>query len=77
MRLHADSRSSDAFNLTLSQTLAEATMEYIVAAGIDTSRITGRGHGESQLLNQCANGVKCSEAGHQLTRRTEFIIVEN
>lgn len=75
VRSHTDSRSSDAFNMKLSDARAKSTVEYIVAAGIDRSRITGRGYGESQLLNRCSNGVPCSEAEHQLNRRSEFIIV--
>lgn len=75
VRSHTDSRSSDAFNLRLSDARAKSTVAYIVAAGIDSSRITGRGYGESQLLNGCTNGAKCSEAEHQLNRRSEFIIV--
>lgn len=31
---------------------------------------------KTQLLNSCSKGVKCTEAEHQLNRRTEFIITE-
>ncbi|NND62144.1 MAG: OmpA family protein [Flavobacteriaceae bacterium] len=75
VRSHTDSRSSDAFNMRLSEARAKSTVDYIVQAGIDRSRITGRGYGESQLLNRCANGVPCSESEHQLNRRSEFIII--
>ncbi len=75
VRSHTDSRSSDAFNMKLSDARAKSTVDYIVSAGIDRNRITGRGYGESQLLNRCSNGVPCSEAEHQLNRRSEFIIV--
>jgi len=75
VRSHTDSRSSSKFNMKLSDARAKSTVEYIIAAGIERSRISGRGYGESQLLNECADGVKCSEADHQLNRRSEFIIV--
>jgi outer membrane protein OmpA-like peptidoglycan-associated protein/tetratricopeptide (TPR) repeat protein len=75
VRSHTDSRSSSAFNMKLSDARAKSTVEYIVSAGIDRSRISGRGYGESQLINRCSNGVPCSEAEHQLNRRSEFIIV--
>ncbi|MEL6811595.1 MAG: OmpA family protein, partial [Bacteroidota bacterium] len=75
VRSHTDSRSSDAFNMRLSDARAKSTVAYIIAAGIDRSRISGRGYGESQLLNRCSNGVPCSEEEHQLNRRSEFIIV--
>jgi outer membrane protein OmpA-like peptidoglycan-associated protein len=76
VRSHTDSRSSDAFNLRLSEARAQSTIDYIVGAGVSRDRITGRGYGESQLLNRCANGVPCSEDEHQLNRRSEFIIVQ-
>jgi outer membrane protein OmpA-like peptidoglycan-associated protein/Tol biopolymer transport system component len=76
VRSHTDSRSSDAFNLKLSDARAQSTINYLVGAGISRDRITGRGYGESQLLNRCANGVPCSEEDHQLNRRSEFIIVQ-
>lgn len=75
VRSHTDSRSSDAFNMKLSDSRAKSTVEFIIATGIDKNRITGSGYGESQLLNRCSNGVRCSETEHKLNRRSEFIIV--
>ena len=75
VRSHTDSRSSDGFNLRLSEARAQSTIAYIVGEGIERSRLTGKGYGESQLLNNCSNGSKCSEAEHQLNRRSEFIIL--
>lgn len=78
VRSHTDSRSSDSYNAALSQRRNTSTIQYIVTqGGINASRITGRGYGESQLLNRCADGVACSEEEHQLNRRSEFIIIEN
>jgi outer membrane protein OmpA-like peptidoglycan-associated protein/tetratricopeptide (TPR) repeat protein len=71
---HTDSRGSDAMNLALSDQRAKASAAYIVSKGIASSRIVGKGYGETKLLNKCASGVKCTEAEHQLNRRTEFII---
>jgi hypothetical protein len=41
--------------------------------------ITAKGYGESKLVNQCADGVPCSEEEHQANRRTElrFLTTEN
>lgn len=72
---HTDSRASDSYNIKLSERRAKSSVEWIISKGIDPSRITGKGYGETQLVNKCADGVKCSEAEHQLNRRTEFIIV--
>jgi len=73
---HTDSRGGDAFNLKLSDKRAKASASYIVSQGIEEDRITGKGYGETQLINRCTNNVKCSESEHQLNRRTEFTIVK-
>jgi len=70
-----DSRGKDQYNLWLSQKRANSAVQYIISRGIDKSRITGKGYGETQLLNDCVKGVKCSEAMHQLNRRTEFKVI--
>ena len=38
------------------------------------ARITAVGYGESKLINECADGVPCTEEQHQANRRTEFKI---
>ncbi len=72
---HTDSRGSDAYNLRLSQNRAKAAVDYIVSKGISADRIKGVGYGETRLLNHCGNGVKCSEAEHELNRRTEMKVI--
>ncbi len=73
---HTDSRASDAFNLELSNNRAKSTQEYLVYMGIDPSRIESAiGYGESRLINNCANGVPCSNEDHLANRRCEFIII--
>ena len=76
VRSHTDSRGPDAYNMQLSERRAQATITYMVSKGIDASRISGKGYGETQLVNNCDNGVSCSKADHQLNRRSEFIILE-
>ena len=73
---HTDSREGDQYNVWLSRRRAMRTVQYITSKGIDPSRISGKGYGETQLLNRCANGVRCSESEHQLNRRSEFIVIE-
>lgn len=73
---HTDSRSATKANLTLSDKRAKATVDYIISKGIDKSRLSGKGYGESKLVNKCKDGVKCSEDEHQQNRRTEFRIVK-
>lgn len=74
---HTDSRSSKEFNQKLSDNRAKSTAEYLFKRGISRSRIIEyKGFGENQLVNGCADGVKCSEAEHQLNRRTEIKVVQ-
>jgi outer membrane protein OmpA-like peptidoglycan-associated protein len=60
--------------MKLSDRRAKSTREWLIKRGIDASRLTAKGYGESQLVNKCADGVQCTEAEHQLNRRSEFII---
>jgi len=76
VRSHTDSRASDDYNLKLSQRRAKSTAAWITAQGIDVSRVTYKGYGETQLENGCKNGVNCSEEQHQQNRRSEFIVSE-
>lgn len=73
---HTDARGSDKSNLALSDKRAKSSAAYIVSKGIAKERVAGKGYGESKLLNNCGNGVKCSDTEHQTNRRTEFIIVK-
>lgn len=75
IRSHTDSRQSNSYNQKLSDRRAKATMEWLIKNGINASRLSAKGFGETQLINKCVDGVKCSEAEHQENRRSEFIIV--
>ena len=72
---HTDARGKAAYNQKLSQSRAEAAVEYIIEKGeIDTTRIQAKGYGETTLVNKCADGVTCSDEQHQKNRRTELKI---
>ena len=74
---HTDSRGSDRYNETLSDKRAKSTGSYIVSQGIEAHRIESAiGYGEKVLLNECKNGVKCTNEEHDVNRRSEFIIVK-
>jgi OOP family OmpA-OmpF porin len=45
---HADSSGPEEFNRALSERRAEAVRQYLEQAGIDASRLSSRGYGESQ-----------------------------
>ena len=75
---HTDSRGSDSYNMKLSDRRAKSTRDYIISRGIDANRIESAiGYGETQLLNKCANKVKCTEEEHQLNRRSYFYILKD
>ena len=73
---HTDSRGNDGYNQKLSEKRAQSASSYIAQRITNPSRMTYKGYGESKLKNKCDDGVKCSEADHQVNRRTEFIIKE-
>ena len=76
VRSHTDSRQTKIYNFILSNKRAKATIKWLVANGIDSKRLTGKGYGESQLINKCSDDVLCTEAEHQANRRSEFIIMK-
>lgn len=77
---HTDCRATKAYNLTLSNRRAKSSAAYIQARIDNPKRITGKGYGESQLVNRCeCEGTvitECSDEEHQANRRTEFKIVK-
>lgn len=75
IRSHTDSRGNDAYNMKLSERRAQATIKWMIGQGVEASRLTGKGYGESQLVNSCSNDVNCTEEQHQENRRSEFIIM--
>lgn len=76
IRSHTDSRASKEYNIKLSDRRAQSTRNYLITHGIAANRLTAKGYGESQLANNCSDGVKCSEEEHQRNRRSEFIIIK-
>ncbi|MFV0291030.1 MAG: OmpA family protein [Mangrovibacterium sp.] len=72
LRSHTDSRGSDEYNMTLSNKRSASCRQYLVEMGINPSRISARGYGETMLLNECGNGVNCPEEMHHANRRTEI-----
>jgi outer membrane protein OmpA-like peptidoglycan-associated protein len=71
---HTDSRGSDYYNEWLAERRSQSCVRYIKKNGISADKISAKGYGEKQLVNSCADGVKCSEAEHQLNRRTTLDI---
>jgi outer membrane protein OmpA-like peptidoglycan-associated protein len=72
---HTDANGQADSNLRLSQRRADAIVRYLVKSGIDRERLIAKGYGESKLVNECSDGVPCSEEAHQENRRTEFRVI--
>ena len=72
---HTDSRATAEYNLRLSQNRSESVVAYLISKGIAKSRLVAKGYGESQLVNNCADGVDCPEVDHQANRRTVIEIL--
>ena len=74
---HADARGSDQYNLSLSERRAASTLEYLVENGIDRSRLTSKGYGESMPLNDCTQQTGCTAEQYAVNRRSEFTIMDD
>ncbi len=75
---HSDSRGRAAYNEKLSDRRAKSTRDYLFSRGIETQRIESAiGYGESQPLNKCVDGVKCTNAEYDVNRRSKFIITSD
>ena len=65
---HTDQRGKDPYNLKLSQQRAQAAVDYIVSKGVEKTRITAKGYGETRPIV----AKPTSEAEYERNRRTEF-----
>ncbi|MPR33501.1 OmpA family protein [Salmonirosea aquatica] len=72
---HTDSQGDAKTNQILSERRAKAALNYMASKGIARNRLTAIGYGETQLLNNCKDGVLCTEEEHQRNRRTEFKVL--
>ena len=69
---HTDSRGSEESNRELSTLRAEAVRTFFIAEGIDPSRLSVRGYGESR-----PRASNASEEGRARNRRIELTVVSN
>jgi outer membrane protein OmpA-like peptidoglycan-associated protein/opacity protein-like surface antigen len=76
MKSHTDCRGPASYNMKLSEKRGKSVLDYLAAKGISASRINAQALGETQLVNKCKDGVKCTEAEHALNRRTETLVIE-
>lgn len=76
VRSHTDIRNVAEYNQKLSQKRAESTRDWLINQCIAPERLKASGYGESKLINECVDGISCTEAQHQENRRSEFIIID-
>lgn len=74
IRSYTDSRQTHQYNQALSDRRAKSTVNWLIKNGVSANRLTAKGYGETALLNGCSDGVDCTEAEHQMNRRSEFVI---
>jgi len=72
LRSHTDSRGDAAYNLKLSQQRAKSAIQFIVAKGLEAARFQFDGAGEAEPINECVDGIACSEPEYAINRRTEI-----
>jgi outer membrane protein OmpA-like peptidoglycan-associated protein len=71
---HTDSVGTDTYNKSLSVRRADAAAEYLVAQGVDRSRIATGGLGEEELGEEEPVATNADAAGRQRNRRVEVAI---
>lgn len=76
IRSHTDVRGTSSYNLWLSQKRAQSVITYLKKKGVSAKQLKALGFGETEVVNRCKEGVDCTEADHQLNRRTEFKIIK-
>ncbi len=67
---HTDNIGSAAYNNKLSESRAQAVVDYLIKKGIDKSRLEFKGYGFEQPI-----ASNDTDEGRQLNRRTEFKII--
>lgn len=74
--VHTDSKGDPEYALNITKERAEIVVNYLIEKGIAADRLEFNGYGDTQLVNRCAKGVKCSEAEHRANRRIEFVVMQ-
>lgn len=68
---HTDDIGNDEYNLNLSGARAGAVRDYLIQRGIEESRVTAVGYGETRPIDSNENDL-----GRAKNRRTEFTVLE-
>ena len=71
---HTDAKGTDQYNLKLSKSRAQSVAEFLVKQGVDRSRLSPEGRGESDPVAKNKLNGKDNPDGRQKNRRVEFIL---
>ena len=71
MEGHTDATGADNYNQTLSERRANAVMDYLADKGVDASRLSAKGLGESSPI-----APNDTRDGRALNRRVELRLVQ-
>lgn len=68
---HTDSKGTSEYNLNLSQGRSQSVVNYLMSQGIQASRLTAHGYGETKPID-----TNETEAGRANNRRVEFTVLK-
>lgn len=71
---HTDSKGSDSYNQRLSESRADAVVDYLVSNGVKPARLKPEGRGESDPVAPNEVNGKDSPDGRAQNRRVEFVL---
>jgi outer membrane protein OmpA-like peptidoglycan-associated protein len=74
---HTDNQGKEDVNLKLSQSRADAVVQYFIIKGVNRARLVAQGYGDAQPIAPNTLNGKPNPKGMQLNRRVEFKILEN
>lgn len=69
---HTDSNGDPKLNKALTLNQSSSIALHLASMGIAKARIKTIGKGGEEILNKCKDGIICSEAEHNMNKRTEF-----
>jgi outer membrane protein OmpA-like peptidoglycan-associated protein len=73
---HSESKGPDQQNISVTKKRAQNMMLYLMQkCGIQKKNIIATGYGDTQLLNQCDDGIECTPEQNAVNRRMELKII--
>jgi outer membrane protein OmpA-like peptidoglycan-associated protein len=75
IKSYADVRGTENYNVKLSERRSKAVVDYLISKGIDASRITSQGLGETSGFNK-NNDSKINDSNYALNRRSNIVVID-